>query len=114
MLTSPPGGRAGVDDHDVGEHRLELADPGLHLSLRILGCVVVAVLGQVAQGPGGLDGAGDVDAAAGAQVFELGLQPVEGVLGEFGRSHGDQGSLPSLATRIAVAVDGIGGHRRNC
>ena len=37
------------------EHRLELADARLHLALGVLGGVVVAVLGQVAEGAGRLD-----------------------------------------------------------
>ena len=63
---------------------LELADPGLHLPLGVLGGVVVAVLGQVAEGPGGLDGPGDLHPAPGGEVLELGLEPLVGGWGEVG------------------------------
>ena len=88
-----PGGHAavpglGLVDHlDVLEQGLELADAGLHLPLEVLGGVVVAVLAQVAQGPGGLDLLGDLHPAPGGQVFQLGHQAVVGGLGEVGR-HG--------------------------
>ena len=49
-----------------------MADAALHLPLLFLGGVVVAVLGQIAELAGGLDLAGDVDAAARRQLLELG------------------------------------------
>ena len=38
------------------ESGLELADAGFHFPLSVLGGVIVAVLGQVAEGPGSFDG----------------------------------------------------------
>ena len=69
----------------------ELADPGLHVALEVLGGVVVAVLLEVAELPGGLDLAGDVDAADRGELVVLGLQPVERLLGEgVGLRHGQE------------------------
>ena len=45
---------------------LQLADPGLHLSLGVLGGVIVAVLREVAERPRGLDLAGDLHAGRGS------------------------------------------------
>ena len=53
--TVPSPSRVVVDDPTAFEQRLELADPGLHLALGVLGGVVVAVLGEVAERPGRLD-----------------------------------------------------------
>ena len=71
-------GRA-VDDHRRLQHPLQLADAGLHLALGVLGGVVVAVLGQVAEGPGGLDLPRDLDPSAGRQILELGDEPGMGL-----------------------------------
>ena len=70
--------------HDLAvlEHGGQLPDPGLHLALVVLGGVVVAVLLQVAQLPGGLDLPGDVDPADRGELVVLGLQPVVRLLGE--------------------------------
>ena len=57
-------------------------DAAFHLALLLLGGVVVAVLGEIAELTGGLDLAGDVDAPARGEVVVLGLEPVEGGLGE--------------------------------
>ena len=72
-----------LDDLSGLEHCLKLADTGLHLALRILGGVVIAVLLQVAKGPCGLNGVSDLNPASSRHVFELGLQTVVGGLGEF-------------------------------
>ena len=61
-----------LDDLGVLQDALEVQDPALHLALLLLGGVVVAVLGEVAQFAGRLDLAGDVDASAGGEVLVLG------------------------------------------
>ncbi len=71
-----------LDDLAVLDHRRELPDASLHVALVVLGGVVVAVLLQVAELAGGLDLAGDVDAAHRGELVVLGLQPVERLLGE--------------------------------
>ena len=68
------------DDLGVLEQVLELADAALHVALLVLGGVVVAVLGQVAELAGSFDLAGDLDATTCREVLELGLQPIEGML----------------------------------
>ena len=73
-----------VDDLGVLEQVLELADPALHVALLVLGGVVVAVLGEVAHLAGAFDLVGDLDAAAGGEIVELGLQPVECRAGQLG------------------------------
>ena len=78
----PVVGSAVVDQLDVLEHGLELADAGLHLSLEVLGRVVVAVLREVAEGPGRLDLLGDLHPAPRGQILQLGHQPVVGGLGQ--------------------------------
>ena len=76
----------------------ELADPGLHLALVVLGGVVVAVLLEVAELPGGLDLAGDVDPTDRGELVVLGLEPVVGLLGEVVRlRHGRRGSKAAAA-----------------
>ena len=75
-------GAAALDDLGVLEERLELADAALHLALLVLGGVVVAVLGEVAELAGRLDLAGDLDPAAGGEVLVLGLQPLVRGAGE--------------------------------
>ena len=82
--------RAGLDDLAVLEQVLELADPALHVALLVLGGVVVAVLAEVAQLAGPLDLVGDLDPAAGGEVVELGLQPVERRAGELVLCHLDK------------------------
>ncbi len=78
-----------LDDLCVLDQGLEVADARLHLSLLLLGGVVVAVLGEVAQLPGGFDLASDVDSAAGGQLLELFVQPVVRGLGKMLRvGHG--------------------------
>ena len=52
-----------LDDLGVLEDRLELADAALHVALLVLGGVVVAVLGEVAELAGPLDLLGHLDAA---------------------------------------------------
>ena len=74
--------RRALDDLGVLEEVLELADPALHVALLVLGGVVVAVLAEVAQLAGRLDLLGDLDAAAGGEIVELGLQPVVRRAGE--------------------------------
>ena len=81
-------GLGGGDDLGVLEDRLELADAALHVALLVLGGVVVAVLGEVAELAGPLDLRGDLDAAPRGEVVELGLQPVERLLGQLVRFHG--------------------------
>ena len=71
-----------VDDLGVLEDGLQLTDPALHVALLILGGVVVAVLGEVAELPCALDRLGDLDAAPRGEVVVLGLQPLEGGPGE--------------------------------
>ena len=53
-----------------------------HVALLVLGRLVVAVLGQVAQLAGALDGLRDLDAAARGEVLVLGLEPLVGAPGE--------------------------------
>ena len=82
-------GRRRLDDLGVLEDRLELADAALHVALLVLGGVVVAVLGQVAQLAGALDLRGDLEAAPRrGEVVELGPQPVVRGLGQLVRFHG--------------------------
>ena len=66
--------------HDLGglESGLELADAGFHLPLGVLGGVVVAVLGQVAERPCGFDRTRYLHPAPGGQVLELGLEALIG------------------------------------
>ena len=71
-----------VDDFCVLEDRLQLADPAFHVTLLVLGGVVVAVLGEVAELPGPLDRLGDLDASACGEVFVFGLQPLVGRPGQ--------------------------------
>ena len=102
---------------------LELTDPALHVALLVLGGVVAGVLLEVAFLAGALDLVGDLDAAAGGEIVELGLQAVEGLLGQLWCCHGDAeasraGSSPSrtqlvgsppMTHKIAViGGDGIG------
>ncbi len=87
VATLPSPGFGLVQHLDVLEQGLELADARLHLSLEVLGGVVVAVLAQVPQGPGGLDLLCDLDPSPGRQVLELSHQAVVGAPGEV-RCHG--------------------------
>ena len=59
-----------------------MEDPPLHLSLLLLGRVIVAVLGQVAEFTGHLNLAGEVDTPPSGEVLQLGYEPVVGLLGE--------------------------------
>ena len=91
MVTMRAGGDdalvAALDDLGGLEHVLELADAALHVALLVLGGVVVAVLAEVADQSGRLDLLGDLDAAPGGEVVELGLQPFESGAGELRRRH---------------------------
>ncbi len=82
-----------VDDLGVLEEVLELADPALHVALLVLGRVVVGVLLEVALLAGAFDLVGDLDPAAGGEIVELGLQPVECRCGQLHCCHGD-GRIP--------------------
>ena len=70
--------------HDLGvfDDALELTHPGIHLSLFLLGGVIIAVLREIAHLAGRLDPAGNVDLAASDEIVELGLESVEGLLGQ--------------------------------
>ena len=62
-------GRGQFHDLAVLEQVGEVHDAPGHLPLLLLGCVVVAVLGEVAQLSSGLDLAGDVDPPARHQIL---------------------------------------------
>src|SRR4029079_9027469 len=90
-------GTAVVALHDlrVLEHPGQVDDAALHLPLLLLGGVVVAVLGEVAELAGGLDLASDVEPAPRREVLVLGLESVKGRLGEVdGVSHPARLSTP--------------------
>ena len=74
-----------LDDLGVLEDRLQCPDPSFHVALLVLGRVVVAVLGQVAQLTSALDGLRDLDAAASRQVVVLGPQPLVRAAGQLVR-----------------------------
>ena len=76
-----------LDDHRGGEHRLQLADPRLHLALGVLGGVVVAVLREIAEGAGRFDVPGDLDPSARRQVLELGDEARVGLRRELRLAH---------------------------
>ena len=80
-----------LDDFGLEEHRLELADAGLHLSLSVLGGVVVAIFRKIAQGPRRFDLLGDLDAPAGLEISELSDEPAVGLGRELGPSHEFEG-----------------------
>ena len=88
---------------------LELADARLHLPLGVLGRVVVAVLGEVAEGPGRLDGRGDLDPAAGGEVLQLGLEPFVGLPGQLGAGGVRCRSRPTRLTARPIGVSGPAG-----
>ena len=71
-----------LGDLSVLEEVLELTDATLHVPLLVLGGVIAGVLAQVALLAGAFDLLGDLDATAGGQVVELGLQTVDGGSGE--------------------------------
>ena len=75
-------GRAVLSIWDDPNQVLELTDATLHVPLLVLGGVIAGVLAQVALLAGAFDLLGDLDATAGGQVVELGLQTVEGGSGE--------------------------------
>jgi hypothetical protein len=65
----------------VLDDRLELFDPRFHHPLLVLGRVVLEVLGEVTELPGGLDLGHDRGALDGGQLVELvpdGLEPFGG------------------------------------
>jgi hypothetical protein len=70
----------GVQAAGAAQHVLELADPGLGLRLLLARRVVAAVLLQVAFFAGGADTGDDLAPDGTAQVVELRLELVEGVL----------------------------------
>ena len=72
----------GFDEFVVLENRLEVADAPFHVPLFVLGGVVVAVLGQIAQFTGPFDLLGHVDTTTGREVEMLGLQTLESRAGE--------------------------------
>ena len=92
------GGRG--DDLGVLEDVLELADASLHVALLVLGRVVVAVLGEVAELARPLDLLGHLDSTAGGQVVELGAQTVVRLLRQLVRLHS---CVPSLAATVRGA-----------
>ena len=96
-LVAAPVPRPLVDDHRLVEQLGQLADAGLHAALVVPGGVVVGVLVQVAELPGRLDGAGDVDPAPGGKVLQLGLEPLVG-----GSAKG--GSRTSFDATVPVTV----------
>ena len=99
----------GLDDLRVLDHGLEVPDAAFHLPLLVLGGVVVAVLGQVAQLAGGLDLAGDVRAAVRGQLLELRDQPVVGRLGEVLRGWHEphrSGRRSAVDRRATLQIDG--------
>ena len=92
-----------LDDLGLSKELGEVADAALHLPLLLLGGVVVAVLGEVAELAGGLDLAGDLDPTTRGQVDVLGLQPVERRLGEVHRvGHPDQASDGAVPARRRI------------
>ena len=84
--TMPVG--AAFDDLGVLEDVLELADPALHVPLLVLGGVVVAVLGQIAELAGALDLLGDLDPPAGGEIVEFGGQAFVRRAGQLVGCHG--------------------------
>ena len=76
-------------------------DAALQFGLLLLGCVVVAVLGQVAQFAGGLDLVGYLDTASGGEFLQLSAQPVVRGLRE----------VMSIGHRINLPAAGYAGAR---
>ena len=66
----------------TAEHLLELADARLVGALLVLGGVVAAVLLQVSLVAGSADPLDDLGPLRPASVLELGVEPVEGLLGQ--------------------------------
>ena len=98
-------GRA-LDDLAVVQDRVELADAALHVALLVLGRLVVAVLRQVAQLAGPLDGLRDLDAAARREVLVLGLEPLVGAPGELvDIGHGQSRVPPGLTLHPPIGED---------
>ncbi len=67
----------GLDEFEVLEDRFEMTNPSLHVALLVLGRVVVAVLGEVAEFTRPLDLLGHLDPATRGQVEVFGLQALE-------------------------------------
>ena len=72
----------GFDDFGIKKKGFKLADSSFHLALLLLSGVVIAIFGEIAHFPGGLDLSGDIDPTMGREQFALSAQPVEGLLGE--------------------------------
>ncbi len=72
----------GFDDHGVVDDPGQVHDSAFHLALFFLGCLIVAVFGEIAQLAGGFDLAGDVDSSPRGEVGVLGKEPVERSLRE--------------------------------
>ena len=77
-----PSSVGGLADLGATQHVLELTDAGLDLALLVLGGVVAAVLLEVALVAGGADALDDLLAHGTAQVLQLGLELVVGLLGQ--------------------------------
>lgn len=80
--SSSNGLRILAANHDLGiiENVRQVQNSALHPALLLFGCVIVAVLGQVAELSCGFDLACDVNATAGGEVAMLGGEPIEGGL----------------------------------
>ena len=93
-----------LDNYGVAQNGGQTPYAGLHHPLLVLGRLVVAVLGQVAQLARDLDLAGDIDAAPRSEVLQLRLEAVEGISGQLGRlSHGARCyRAPSACGRLFV------------
>ena len=102
------GGTIGsFDDLGIEEQSLELADPGLHLALFLLGGVVVTVFGEIAHFPSSLDLASDFDPTMGGELLVLGAQPVVGLLGELVDVSHDA-SVPAVQRTRLGPLEGLG------
>ena len=89
------------DDLGVLEDRLELTNTPLHVALFVLCGVIIAVLLQVAEFPGPLDLAGDVDATARREILQFGAQPSKGAARQLVLGHAQNAS--GARSRVAGA-----------
>ena len=71
----------------VLEDRLDLADAGLHVTLLVLGRVVIAVLLEVAHLACPTDALCDLDSSTGSEIEMFGLEPLEGTRRNAMRRH---------------------------
>ncbi len=67
----------GFDDLEVLENRLEVADTAFHVTLLVLGGVVVAVLGEITEFASPFDLLGDFDPTTCGEISMFGLKPLE-------------------------------------